>query len=528
MSNKRFLACLLLTFFTLAMATNFTFSQSANLVATIATDKYSYVLRETVEIYGNVTYNGNPVDQGLVGIQIADPLSNIIIRTVPTGTGQTQPSDIEFGSFYLSDSEGNPKTEFERGEKAYFWVQVKNTGEIISRNVLVTINLFDSTSIPLGFDYIKTTINPKGSLVWVSAITIAKWASIGNTQAYASVLTDWPRNNGYPYLPEKATNFTIIESQYEEPPNNTIPQQPIENGTYTTNFRLSPEPRPGIYTASVCAWYQGYSSQAATTFFQVENITAPPRASFIIKPPIADINYTVTFDGSFSSAEGYNDTITSYVWDFGDGQNSTGKTVTHKYANFGNYTVTLNVTDSGGLWNTTSKSILITEIHDIALTSIQCLDEIYSDWLVTITIDVENKGTFVETFNVTAYFNTSIIATTTVNNLDPLEQTTLNFQWNTTGLPLYVSYTITAAADILPNETETTDNNITYGTTKTKALGDIDGDRDVDIFDIVWLASAYGTTSGGSKWDIQLDLKRDDQIDIFDVVIAASRYGTNY
>ncbi len=263
----------------------------------------------------------------------------------------------------------------------------------------------------------------------------------------------------------------------------------------------------------------------------MQDIAAPPIASFTIQPPVAGPNYTINFDGSFSSPEGYNDNVTGYTWDFGDGQNATGPTLrkpTHMYTDFGNYTVTLNVTDLEGFWNTTSKTITIAEIHDIALTQIQFYDEIYSDWLVNITLDVKNKGTFIETFNVTAYYNTTIVATKTVTSLGIQEQTTLSIQWNTTALPLYVNYTISAEADILPNETDTTNNNITYGTTKTKGLGDVDGDRDIDIFDIVWLAGGYGTTSNNPNWNIQLDLIPSNEVDIFDIVLAAGRYGTTY
>ncbi len=60
----------------------------------------------------------------------------------------------------------------------------------------------------------------------------------------------------------------------------------------------------------------------------------------------ADPGESVTFSGAGSSdADG---SITSYVWNFGDGSQATGVTVTHQYAQGGNYTVTLTVTDDDG------------------------------------------------------------------------------------------------------------------------------------------------------------------------------------
>jgi PKD repeat protein len=51
--------------------------------------------------------------------------------------------------------------------------------------------------------------------------------------------------------------------------------------------------------------------------------------------------------------------IVLYEWDFdGDGIiDSTGEVVAHIYSSAGNYTVTLNVTDSEGLWDIEQKQI---------------------------------------------------------------------------------------------------------------------------------------------------------------------------
>ncbi len=73
---------------------------------------------------------------------------------------------------------------------------------------------------------------------------------------------------------------------------------------------------------------------------------------------------------------------------------------------------------------------------------------------VTIEIVVENKGTQIETFNVTCYFNNTITGTQLVSGLAAARQTTLIFHWNTSSLPLG-NYTITAWADSNAVITET-------------------------------------------------------------------------
>lgn len=526
MIGKKLGLPLLLTLLCVAMITYPSFSPTLSLEVTVATDKSSYVLRETVQVHGNVTYDNEPVEEGMVAIQIENSLSNLVIRTVPTGTDISGGGGIKILSVSPCDSTGNPKDEFERGKWAYFKATVRNN-DIVEQTVLITINIYDSTLTPLGIGATQMTIDPDQTITFIPGIWIDKWASPGNAPIYANVLTDWPENMGYPYSPEKTANFTIIESEFEEPPNNQIPEQPVQNGAYEIQFQLSPEPLPGTYTVRVCAWYKGYKSLATTTF-QVEDIPAPPRASFVAKPPTASPNYTITFDASSSSAEGYGDTITSYAWDFGDTQGATGKIVQHSYPHIGNYTVILNVTDSEGFWNTTSKIIRIAITRDIALTHIQCLDEVYSDWLVTITVIVKNQGTMPETFNVTAYNNTSVIEVRTITELGALEQSTVTFTWDTTGITPPTNRTIWAEATAVPNETDTTNNVLIYGITLVKMLGDVAYNRQIDIYDVVRICASYGSESSDPEWDPQADLIPNGEIDIYDVVVVCSKYGTTY
>lgn len=87
-------------------------------------------------------------------------------------------------------------------------------------------------------------------------------------------------------------------------------------------------------------------------------------------PPVANagpnqtvyVNRRVNFDGSGSSDDG---TIVSYSWDFGDGSTATGVRVSHIYSTPGNYTVTLTVTDNGGLTDTDTASVAVRPVKTI-------------------------------------------------------------------------------------------------------------------------------------------------------------------
>ena len=78
-----------------------------------------------------------------------------------------------------------------------------------------------------------------------------------------------------------------------------------------------------------------------------------------------------------------------------------------------------------------------------------------------ITVTVENKGNFTETFNVTVYANTSLVGTQTGITLTSRNSTTLAFTWNTTGFARG-DYLISAVA-VLPVDNDPSDNVFTDG-----------------------------------------------------------------
>jgi PKD repeat protein len=85
--------------------------------------------------------------------------------------------------------------------------------------------------------------------------------------------------------------------------------------------------------------------------------TESAHASFTYTPLVPYVNDTVTFDASASTSDyGY---IISFEWYFGDSTSGTGTVVNKVYKAAGNYTVTLNVTDSEGAKDTKSKSIMV-------------------------------------------------------------------------------------------------------------------------------------------------------------------------
>lgn len=97
----------------------------------------------------------------------------------------------------------------------------------------------------------------------------------------------------------------------------------------------------------------GTANQAVTV-----QAGSDPTASFEYSPANPVVNQDIHFDASASSDP--DGTIQSYSWNLGDGSTASGRTITHRYAGAGQYTVVLVVTDNSGNTGTTDKSITVT------------------------------------------------------------------------------------------------------------------------------------------------------------------------
>jgi parallel beta-helix repeat protein len=133
------------------------------------------------------------------------------------------------------------------------------------------------------------------------------------------------------------------------------------------------------------------------------------------------------------------------------------------------------------------------------------------EYNMTISFTVENLGDFTRSFNVIVYRNATVLASYAVHDLDPNEKITLAYEWNTLGWPKG-RYAISAG------------NKLNRWVSVTLP-GDVDGDFDVDIYDVVKICTCYGSKKGEQQYYPNCDIDDNEKINIFDVVIATSRYG---
>jgi PKD repeat protein len=97
---------------------------------------------------------------------------------------------------------------------------------------------------------------------------------------------------------------------------------------------------------------------ASTTQNVNVGVAAGPTASFTMSPTDPVVGTVVQFNGGGSTAPS-GSTITSYLWDFGDGVTGSGVTSSHAYGAAFTYTVRLTVTDSAGRTATSTQTLTV-------------------------------------------------------------------------------------------------------------------------------------------------------------------------
>jgi hypothetical protein len=162
--------------------------------------------------------------------------------------------------------------------------------------------------------------------------------------------------------------------------------------------------------------------------------------------------------------------------------------------------------------------------HDIAVLSVNPLKTIVGQgYTMNINVTVANQGDQTETFNITIYANTTTIQTRQVT-LANKTSTTITCTWNTIGYTKG-NYTLWAYAWPVQGETDTQDNTLTANGIITLTIpGDVDGDSDVDIYDVVKITAIYATKLGDPRYNPNSDIDNDGKITIYDVVICTWHY----
>jgi parallel beta-helix repeat protein len=211
------------------------------------------------------------------------------------------------------------------------------------------------------------------------------------------------------------------------------------------------------------------------------------------------------------------------------------------YPSGGNYwsdytTVCPNATeiDSSGIWNTpyvidandTDQYPLMEPYCTLVVTNITCctrydLAYVYQGTQTNITVTVCNGADSPQKTLVTLFCNLTDnkIIDTYPLYLEPGQNFTLTFVWNTAGIPC-LNYTLSAVATLPTGFTSVSTTNLTV-----RLVGDVNGDGRVDLKDMALVAHAFGSTPTSPNWNPAADLNGDGTVNMQDIALAARHFG---
>ena len=229
----------------------------------LATDKQTYKVGDPVRISGNVTANGAPVYDALVAVQVNSPNNMpLFLRTAQTGQIANMNWQVNITALYTSDPHGSPANNFTRGGYAYVTMNWTNNGDTPAY-VVPALYIEYSTGAPY------TACFPQGETprmipahtpeTLTTSLPIPSTAPYGTTTIYASIYTNTPKEDGYPYCPEKNATFMIVT------PNPTLPPQTQTPPNFSVGFSLY-NTAPGGYDVYAVTSYNGVSTSNTLSF----------------------------------------------------------------------------------------------------------------------------------------------------------------------------------------------------------------------------------------------------------------------
>jgi len=246
--------------------------QAASLLEIVLyTNSPVYWLADPITVYGYLFYNSTTVSDGIVCMQIDNPLHYpILFRTLPTGTPPSTPESIEITSLFLSDNFGKPKSTVMRNTIAYFNITLKNNNAT-KLNFNFTISCFDSAQGIIDSNYFATSLLAHDTNTMVIPFYLPDRVPTGSAIAYANTFTKQPKDGGYAISKEKSATFTItsIAGFSAQGQAQTLAAEGGVHamaGTFATQFKIPIYHIPGIgnYTIYTSSRYRNQLAKAQT------------------------------------------------------------------------------------------------------------------------------------------------------------------------------------------------------------------------------------------------------------------------
>lgn len=346
-------------------------------------------------------------------ILAVDPQTGEVLNTINLGVPNVKTNNLVLSNdgthIYASSSESNllykinlstgqlvqtidlggPQFGFSRvgsGEKIYALVNKNNIGSLLSINE--STNTVENELV-LGAKATKMKMNLSKTQVWVTLAQTGevKAVDLSSLSVVNTLSVTSPIDIAFGYINSKSqANIPPLANFIYSPSSSVAPVNMSFDGTksrdldgtiqsykWTINgneinsakasYRFN---SPGTYSVSLTVKDNSNTERTKSIQLEIGDKDSQPNAIFYAQ---ADNNFGL-FKARFDASSSYKTggTISSYVWDFGDGVAADGKVVVHEYPEPGTYLATLVVTDSFGKSSSSTKAVSVTDVTPLNLT----------------------------------------------------------------------------------------------------------------------------------------------------------------
>jgi hypothetical protein len=453
----------------------------------------AFAPQELVILYANVTYNEAPVANKLVSFQANNPPNafqnmTVVGSSITNGSGIAQfsfrvpwptesPEQIVFGEWTVLasveiaeavimdtltfkvgwiikitniatfNSELAPQTKYLRGEGIVFDLALENIA-LIPKSGVIIIDAQDASSYPIIHIELDNLVFQPGENHVQGSSQIPTDAIIGQAKVTTAAYNASPSIGGALYSPAAFSTFEIIV---------LVPSEGHDVAVINVSVLSS--------TA-----YIGDPIEVTVEVINLGKFTETFNAS------IHYDSFRIATQKVWSLGSGLSTTLI-FTWDTSGA--SAGTYVIWAFAEFvpGEVNVLNNIFTNGKV---TLLSKPPTPMHDVAVLSVSPSKTLaYIGEIVYVYVDVKNEGAYPESFNVTAFYNSNVIATQFVNSLQPGSEMPLTFCWNTLNVT-EGSYTLSAEASTV--------------------LGELNVENNRFVDDVVWVKPSMFPSIGVSGW----------------------------
>jgi hypothetical protein len=435
---------------------------------------------DVVILYALVTQNDSPVNDILVGFDVKLPNDahfSISARTNTSGiatanfTMTTPPltvseSDI-FGIWLITagvlfegrtyqdtlsfkvdwivkllsvktiDENLTDRDHFGRGGDVGLQITLRSIAMTL-RNAAIEILIKDELNVPVNSSEIEDfAVQPNEKIIFLYCrVTLPKWAYIGSSTVFISAFATPANQSVVPYCPTISTTFMITGETPLEIDYHDVAVVGVFPSAKTIEIGQGLKLKTLVRNEGTVA-----ESFTVSTYF--DNVQLGTSQITDLSPYSTAI-FEFTVDISLLTVG--NHTISAYI-----------PPVPHE----------ADLTDNNFSDTIEVKSAPPTMIDDIAVTNVTLSsNSVFIGDVLEINVTVLNNGTESENFDLSTYYDSSLIETRQVNALAPLSQVLVTFSWHTNSAKEGL-YQISASAP-LPNDTSPGDNTLLDGFVQVK------------------------------------------------------------